>query len=71
MSKAGHDKGEFLVVLAEEGKYLMLCDGKTRPLEKPKKKKPMHTQATQCVLPEEQLLTDRKIRTALRQYQNA
>lgn len=70
-STAGRDKGEFQVVLAVDGKFLVLCDGKSHSIEKPKRKKSMHTAITNCVLPEEQLLTDRKIRTALRQYQDA
>jgi len=41
VSKAGHDKGLFCVVGVEEG-YLLLANGKQRPLEKPKRKKPMH-----------------------------
>ena len=43
VSRAGHDKGLVMVILSvpEEG-VALLTDGKTRPLEKPKKKKWMH-----------------------------
>jgi hypothetical protein len=41
ISKAGHDKGLFCVI-GEEAGLLLLANGKQRPLEKPKKKKPMH-----------------------------
>ena len=44
VSKAGHDKGRTFVVLGEEKEYYFLADGKTRRLEKPKKKKKMHVQ---------------------------
>lgn len=46
-SGAGHDRGElFCVVGAEEGgQRLLLCDGKTRRLAKPKRKKPAHVTA--------------------------
>jgi hypothetical protein len=41
VSKAGHDKGLFLVI-GEEAGLLLLANGKQRPLGKPKRKKPMH-----------------------------
>ena len=37
-SKAGHDKGCFFAIIADENPYALICDGKRRPLEKPKKK---------------------------------
>jgi hypothetical protein len=40
-SRAGHDKGLFCVIGEETG-LLLLANGKQRPLEKPKRKKPMH-----------------------------
>ena len=67
-SLAGHDKGDFQVVLSVDGKYVTLCDGKRRSLEKPKKKKIIHTGPTGRVLSEESLGTNRKIREALRNY---
>lgn len=40
--KAGHDRGKLYVVVGyEEGKYL-LADGKTRTLEKPRRKQRKH-----------------------------
>ena len=41
-SNAGRDKGKLFVVLAVEGDYLLLADGKSRKLEKPKRKKRRH-----------------------------
>ena len=41
-SDAGRDKGKLFVVLAVEGEYLLLADGKTRRLEAPKRKKRRH-----------------------------
>ena len=40
---AGRDKGGLFCVLGREGAYLLLCDGKRRPLERPKRKKAVHT----------------------------
>ena len=38
-SDAGRDKGKLFVVLAVEGEYLLLADGKGRKVESPKRKK--------------------------------
>ena len=42
-STAGRDKGKLFFVLAVEGEFLLLADGKTRKLESPKRKKRKHT----------------------------
>ena len=41
-SDAGRDKGKLFVVLAVEGEYLLLADGKSRKVETPKRKKRRH-----------------------------
>ena len=43
-SLAGHDKGELFCVLDAEGGCLLLCDGRRRRLENPKRKREKHTQ---------------------------
>ncbi len=43
-SKAGHDKNHIYVVVGEEDNMLLLANGKTKPLAKPKRKKQMHIQ---------------------------
>jgi hypothetical protein len=45
-SKAGRDKGKAMVILESDGEYLTLADGKTRSLQKPKRKKIKHVQPT-------------------------
>ena len=40
---AGRDKGKLFFVLDVEGDFLLLADGKTRKLERPKRKKRKHT----------------------------
>lgn len=67
-SRAGHDRGDFQVVLRVDGAYAYMADGKRRTLENPKKKKLMHLASTGAVLGEESLSTNRQIRTALRKY---
>lgn len=42
VSRAGHDREERFVVLSTDGEYVLIADGKSRTLEKPKKKKRMH-----------------------------
>ncbi|MCL1845578.1 MAG: KOW domain-containing RNA-binding protein [Defluviitaleaceae bacterium] len=45
-SKAGRDKGLAMVVLEAEENYLLLADGKSRVLDRPKRKKIKHVQPT-------------------------
>ena len=41
-SDAGRDQGKLFIVLAVEGEYLLLADGKSRKVENPKRKKRRH-----------------------------
>ena len=41
-SAAGRDKGRLFFVLETEGDFLLLADGKTRRVERPKRKKRKH-----------------------------
>jgi len=45
ISLAGRDKGYLLCVVGEESGCILVCDGKERPLGRPKKKNPKHLQA--------------------------
>ena len=46
ISKQGHDKGKAYVVTAVlDERYVLLCDGAARRLEKPKKKQAKHLRA--------------------------
>ncbi len=67
-SLAGHDKGGFLAVVQVAPPFAFVCDGKCRPLERPKRKKLFHLAPTATVLPEEALRTNRQIRSALRRF---
>ncbi len=42
MSTAGHDKGLLLCVVEYDGKWLYVADGRTRKVQKLKRKKPKH-----------------------------
>ena len=45
-STAGRDKDRLLVVVAAEDRAVLVCDGKERPLERPKRKNPRHVEDT-------------------------
>ena len=66
-SAAGRDKGYYLCVVDFTEGILRLCDGKERPLNRPKSKNIKHVVDTGKNLTEEQLATDRAIRRALRE----
>ena len=55
-SDAGRDKGKLFVVLAVEGEYLLLADGKSRKVESPKRKKRRHVL---CVAADENRLSEK------------
>ncbi len=64
---AGHDKGLFMVVTAVEGDFAYLADGKTRKLQKPKKKRLKHLRLTNTVIDTDEL-TDKKLRKFIGEY---
>ena len=41
---AGRDQGKLFYVIAQEDEYLLLANGKDRPLDRPKRKKRKHVQ---------------------------
>ena len=67
-SKAGRDKGSFMVVVSVEDGCPLVCDGKERPIERPKKKDIKHLSVTNSVLKEEQYRSNRALRRALNEY---
>lgn len=71
ISKAGRDKGYFLAVseITDDGIYV--CDGKERPVERPKKKNPLHLAKTRFVLTEEETATNRSLKRALKQFSDS
>lgn len=70
-SKAGRDKEYFMVVVKEEGNFLYVCDGKERPLSRPKRKNIKHLSVTNTVVEKEIYLTDKSLRKALAVYKNS
>ncbi len=43
-SKAGHDKGTLYVIVAEEGDFVYVAEGRLKTLEHPKRKRRLHIQ---------------------------
>lgn len=46
VSLAGHDKGELFIIYKECGEYVYLTDGRSRGLDRPKRKNKKHIQVT-------------------------
>lgn len=66
-STAGRDKGHFMVVLEKvDENFILVCNGKLRKVNKPKKKKIKHLAKTNHIVPEieEKKLNGKKITNA-------
>lgn len=64
-SLSGRDKGFFMVIVREDEKYFYLCEGKERPLSRPKRKNKKHVALTNTVLEENSYKTDKQLRKSL------
>lgn len=74
ISKAGRDKGRmFIIHSVPEPDYVRLVDGKLRPLEKPKRKKIIHLQATNYHIDvlEQPNVNNANIRKLIQQHQHS
>ncbi len=67
-SKAGRDRGEYLAVVGQDGTFLLLANGKDRPLERPKKKNVKHVGLTNTVLDNGSMSTNRSLRRTLKSF---
>jgi len=66
ISRAGRDKGYYMAVIGSDNEkdFVIVADGKERPLERPKRKNPKHLQKTNFTVDLEQM-TDKKLRRTL------
>ena len=64
-SKAGRDKSYWMVVVKEEGNFVYVCDGKERPLERPKRKNIKHLSFTNTILEENSFKTNKALKKEL------
>ena len=65
-SVAGRDAGYLLAVMQADVKSVLVCDGKERPIDRPKSKNIRHVETTVFVLEEQDLVSNRALRRALR-----
>ena len=70
-SLAGRDKGYWLCVVGGESGCVLVCDGKERPLGRPKRKNPMHLRALPLPPLTWELRGDRALRKALNRLRAA
>lgn len=66
ISNAGRDKTKAMVIVEETENYLLVCDGKERPVERPKRKNPKHLKLTNTYLEAHQFRTNKALRKALK-----
>ncbi|MBQ6624798.1 MAG: KOW domain-containing RNA-binding protein [Clostridia bacterium] len=69
-SKTGRDSNGMFAVVGIDEKYVYICDGKERPVERPKRKNPKHISATKIIIDAEEMQTNRKLKKALKNYQS-
>lgn len=75
-SRAGHDKGKCFVIIGEEDDFVYLCDGRSRTLANPKRKRRKHIQIIKRTaapdilrrLENREIVRDEEIRHEIRQY---
>ncbi len=65
-SVAGRDKGCLLAVIGEYDGRVLICEGRERPLERPKQKNIKHLVFTGQCLNEEELNSNKSLRRALK-----
>ena len=69
-STAGHDKGALFVVAGTENGKVLLCNGKDRPIEKPKHKNQKHIEIVISQTDEGLMESNSKLRKTLNKLAN-
>jgi ribosomal protein L14E/L6E/L27E len=69
-SLAGHDKGEFFLIVREDGDFVYVADGRLRLIDKPKKKNKKHIQIIKNVNPKTdvEFVTNEEIKHLINSY---
>lgn len=70
-SKAGRDRGSLYVIIEEEAEYVYLADGRSRTVDRPKRKNRKHIQIIKKLQIEKPQdgYKDQEIRTIIKKYQ--
>ena len=64
-SLAGRDKGKLLAVTQSDESCVLVCDGKERPVDRPKSKNIRHVECAGASLTEAEMATNRALKKAL------
>ena len=64
-SLAGRDKDKLLVIIGSDEKSVLLCDGKERPIDRPKSKNIRHVESIGITVTEAGMSTNRALKKAL------
>ncbi len=67
-SLAGRDKGRLLAVMQSENGSVLVCDGKERPIDRPKSKNIRHIECVGLSVTENDMRTNKALKKALRQF---
>ena len=64
-SLAGRDKGKLLAVMQSDENRVLVCDGKERPVDRPKSKNIRHVEPVGKSLAESETATNRALKKAI------
>ena len=64
-SLAGRDKGKLLAVMQSDENRVLVCDGKERPVDRPKSKNIRHVESVGYSLDESETATNRALKKAI------
>ncbi len=64
-SSAGRDKDKLLAVVGSENNRVLVCDGKERPVDRPKSKNIRHVELINASITDADMATNRALRKAL------
>ena len=59
-----------MVIVSEDDRYVYVCDGKERPIERPKRKNAKHLSFTNTVLNADSYKTNKSLKKALAIYRD-
>ncbi len=65
-SLRGRDTGKRMCVVGTAEGFVLVCDGKERPLQRPKRKNPKHLKRENALLTAAQMRSNRAIKQALK-----
>ena len=65
ISTAGRDAGYLMCVVGQRDEFPLVCNGKERPVERPKAKNPKHIRSTGRVLDRQEYKSNKSLKKAL------